>query len=100
MAGPVGFEPTNAEIKTPCLTTWRRPNLLLPIEGLFSIELAVDAMGKYFFPLQPERAHRVSLAPESLEHPAHSHKRLQHTLQYPLKMAYQTMLTNQKPCRL
>ena len=26
MAGPVGFEPTNAEIKTRCLTTWRRPN--------------------------------------------------------------------------
>ncbi len=25
MAGAVGLEPTNAEIKTQCLTTWRRP---------------------------------------------------------------------------
>ena len=25
MAGTVGFEPTNAEIKTQSLTTWRRP---------------------------------------------------------------------------
>ena len=28
MAGTVGIEPTNAEIKTQSLTTWRRPNLL------------------------------------------------------------------------
>jgi len=27
MAGTVGFEPTDAGIKTPCLTTWRRPNI-------------------------------------------------------------------------
>ena len=26
LAGPAGFEPTNARIKTWCLTTWRRPN--------------------------------------------------------------------------
>ena len=26
MAGTPGFEPGNAGIKTPCLTTWRRPN--------------------------------------------------------------------------
>ena len=25
MAGAAGFEPTDAEIKTRCLTTWRRP---------------------------------------------------------------------------
>ena len=25
MAGAVGFEPTHAGIKTPCLTAWRRP---------------------------------------------------------------------------
>ena len=25
MAGPAGFEPANAGIKTRCLTTWRRP---------------------------------------------------------------------------
>jgi hypothetical protein len=25
MAGPQGFEPWYAEIKTPCLTAWRRP---------------------------------------------------------------------------
>ena len=25
MAGVPGFEPGNAEIKTPCLTTWRHP---------------------------------------------------------------------------
>ena len=28
MAGTVGFEPTNAEIKTQSLTTWRRPKSL------------------------------------------------------------------------
>ena len=27
MAGPGGFEPPNARIKTWCLTTWRRPNI-------------------------------------------------------------------------
>ena len=27
MAGTVGIEPTNAEIKTQSLTTWRRPNV-------------------------------------------------------------------------
>ncbi len=32
MAGPAGFEPANAGIKTRCLTTWRRPNDLLPTE--------------------------------------------------------------------
>jgi hypothetical protein len=26
MAGTAGFEPANAGIKTPCLTTWRRPS--------------------------------------------------------------------------
>lgn len=26
MAGSQGFEPWYAEIKTPCLTAWRRPN--------------------------------------------------------------------------
>ncbi len=26
MAGSLGFEPRYAEIKTPCLTAWRRPN--------------------------------------------------------------------------
>ena len=26
MAGAAGFEPTDAEIKTRCLTTWRRPS--------------------------------------------------------------------------
>src|SRR5690606_12724640 len=26
LAGAAGFEPANAGIKTPCLTTWRRPN--------------------------------------------------------------------------
>lgn len=26
MAGAEGFEPSNAEIKTPCLAAWRRPN--------------------------------------------------------------------------
>jgi hypothetical protein len=26
MAGPAGFEPTHARIKTWCLTAWRRPN--------------------------------------------------------------------------
>ena len=26
MAGLVGLEPTDAGIKTPCLTTWRQPN--------------------------------------------------------------------------
>ncbi len=25
MAGAAGFEPTDGEIKTRCLTTWRRP---------------------------------------------------------------------------
>ena len=25
MAGAEGFEPSNAEIKTPCLAAWRRP---------------------------------------------------------------------------
>ncbi len=29
MAGAEGFEPSNAEIKTPCLAAWRRPNKLL-----------------------------------------------------------------------
>ncbi len=28
MAGAAGFEPTDAEIKTRCLTTWRRPYIL------------------------------------------------------------------------
>ena len=28
MAGAEGFEPSNAEIKTPCLAAWRRPNKL------------------------------------------------------------------------
>jgi hypothetical protein len=28
MAGPAGFEPTHARIKTWCLTAWRRPNKL------------------------------------------------------------------------
>jgi hypothetical protein len=31
LAGTVGFEPTHAGIKTPCLTTWRRPNELRSI---------------------------------------------------------------------
>ena len=26
MAGPAGFEPAHARIKTWCLTAWRRPN--------------------------------------------------------------------------
>lgn len=26
MAGVIGLEPMNAEIKTPCLTTWRHPS--------------------------------------------------------------------------
>jgi hypothetical protein len=29
MAGAAGFEPAHAEIKTQCLTAWRRPNKLL-----------------------------------------------------------------------
>ena len=29
MAGTVGIEPTNAEIKTQSLTTWRRPKKLI-----------------------------------------------------------------------
>jgi hypothetical protein len=27
MAGAAGFEPTNAGVKVPCLTTWLRPNM-------------------------------------------------------------------------
>ncbi len=30
MAGPAGFEPANAGIKTRCLTAWRRPNRWCP----------------------------------------------------------------------
>ncbi len=33
MAGVVGFEPTNAGIKTRCLATWRHPNNLLFTSG-------------------------------------------------------------------
>ena len=29
MAGPAGFEPAHARIKTWCLTAWRRPNIHL-----------------------------------------------------------------------
>ncbi len=29
MAGTVGFEPTNDGTKNRCLTTWRRPKMLL-----------------------------------------------------------------------
>jgi len=28
MAGAVGFEPTNADSKDPCLAAWRRPSVL------------------------------------------------------------------------
>lgn len=28
MDGTEGFEPSNAETKTRCLTTWRRPNII------------------------------------------------------------------------
>lgn len=31
MAGAVGFEPTNAEIKTQCLAAWRRPSKVLVV---------------------------------------------------------------------
>ena len=27
LAGVAGFEPTNAGVKVPCLTTWRHPNM-------------------------------------------------------------------------
>ena len=29
MAGAVGFEPTNADSKDPCLAAWRRPSIIL-----------------------------------------------------------------------
>ena len=38
MAGSQGFEPWYAEIKTPCLTAWRRPNNLDNYLPLFSFE--------------------------------------------------------------
>lgn len=33
MAGVVGFEPTNAGIKIPCLAAWRRPNNVVILGG-------------------------------------------------------------------
>ena len=42
MAGAAGFEPTDAEIKTRCLTTWRRP-YLTTTTTLTVYELAIAA---------------------------------------------------------
>lgn len=33
MAGAEGFEPSNAEIKTPCLAAWRRPKKTFVCSG-------------------------------------------------------------------
>ena len=34
MAGVLGFEPRNAEIKTRCLTAWRYPNYYIDINEM------------------------------------------------------------------
>ena len=43
MAGSQGFEPWYAEIKTPCLTAWRRPNNYDIYLQLFNFEIKGDS---------------------------------------------------------
>ena len=49
MAGVLGFEPRYAEIKTPCLTTWRHPKLCMPTSNCLFIEQLEGLLtGRYF----------------------------------------------------
>ena len=57
MAGAEGFEPTNAGIKTPCLTAWRRPN---GREDFTETKTDLQAMRRRTFGVRHERFHRSS----------------------------------------
>ena len=75
MAGPAGFEPTNARIKTWCLTTWRRPNNsmspAIPAAGVAGCG-SIGCFDQERVPLPPEPAILPASACFRLSKPANT----------------------------
>ncbi len=58
MAGPAGFEPAHARIKTWCLTAWRRPNIIVAFL-IYHLSYRKDSTGETFIPFATKPFHFV-----------------------------------------
>ena len=53
LAGAAGFEPANVDSKNRCLTTWRRPNILILLPYIINVyyrKLSLKGTKKTFIP--------------------------------------------------